>query len=202
MQHKTSFQIKNNKVIPNLIWNLPHKLFMNKTTLSGRFRIGVRNDFMSKQQTARVEDPGQKPSGMTLCDSGFTLIKLLVVVLIIGILAAVALPQYQRAVLKSRATEAILTLQKIYQAQNAYYLANGQYTTDLNQLDIEIKNGFYNFSCPAAGDCYAVPKDGSRPAFEGNPAGVMCRGSAKECKPFSSTLHPTLQHDYWIITLN
>ena len=42
-------------VILNLTADLPHKLFMNKTTLSGRFRIGVRNDFMGKRRW--VEDP-------------------------------------------------------------------------------------------------------------------------------------------------
>ncbi len=60
---------------------------------------------------------------------GFTLIEVLVVVLIIGILAAVALPQYQKAVEKARVTEALQNIkvfENMFQMHILEYGANGE----------------------------------------------------------------------------
>ena len=56
---------------------------------------------------------------------GFTLIELLVVVLIIGILSAIALPQYTAAVEKSRATEAVQNVATIEKQIELYIMENG-----------------------------------------------------------------------------
>ena len=75
---------------------------------------------------------------------GFTLLELLVVVLIIGILAAVALPQYRKSVEKTRASEALMNIQVMEQAVKSYTLARGNPTERTNWIDladIELSGG-------------------------------------------------------------
>ncbi len=56
---------------------------------------------------------------------GFTLIELLVVVLIIGILSSVALPQYTKAVEKSRMTQGIAIGNALQKAVDVYLMETG-----------------------------------------------------------------------------
>ncbi|MBR2081811.1 MAG: prepilin-type N-terminal cleavage/methylation domain-containing protein [Elusimicrobiaceae bacterium] len=79
---------------------------------------------------------------MKLNKQAFTLIELVVVVLIIGILAAVAVPQYQISVAKSRFARLKLLVKSIVQAQEVYFLANGKYAIDLAVLDVDLPAGY------------------------------------------------------------
>ena len=95
------------------------------------------------------EDAEQKVLSMAPCfGKGFTLIELLVVVLIIGILSAVALPQYTMAVEKARATEAIQNASVLEKQLDLYILENGYpngfIANEELGLSVEISGAFYN----------------------------------------------------------
>lgn len=62
--------------------------------------------------------------------SGFTLIELMIVVVIIGILAAIAIPRFQHAAVKAKESEAKLLLKQIYEYQLAYRQENGGYSAN------------------------------------------------------------------------
>ena len=73
--------------------------------------------------------------------SGFTLLELLVVVLIISILAAIALPQYKYSVAKTKFIQIKTAAKAVKDAQTRYILAHDEISLDLSVLDIDIEGG-------------------------------------------------------------
>lgn len=63
---------------------------------------------------------------------GFTLVELLAVVVIIGVLAAVAVPAYRHYVVQSRAQEAMTLLPQIHLKEEAYFMEFQQYLSTPN----------------------------------------------------------------------
>ena len=69
---------------------------------------------------------------------GFTLVELMVAVVIVGILASIAIPNFLRYMAKAKQAEARTNLKTIYIAESGYFLENDTYTNDFAALGWEV----------------------------------------------------------------
>jgi type IV pilus assembly protein PilE len=74
--------------------------------------------------------------GRQLRLAGFSLVELLVVLVIMGVLSAVALPAYTRYVQRGHRTEAMAALLESQHFMERYYSANGQYLSPANAVPL------------------------------------------------------------------
>jgi prepilin-type N-terminal cleavage/methylation domain-containing protein len=116
---------------------------------------------------------------------GFTLTELLVVLTIVGVMAAMSVPGFQRAVEQSRANIAVANLRAVWAAERLYWLEYHTYTSnvkilqDLGVLDNGIPNdgvtsmGGYQYGITASDSAMSATATnaGGLGAFSINEAG-------------------------------
>lgn len=92
--------------------------------------------------------------------SGFTLIELMVVLVISGVLAAIALPTFFNQVNKAKQVEAKTTLGTMNRAQQSYYLEHTDFADNIPRLGVGIQPGSshyrYSISVSGGSNPYAV----------------------------------------------
>ena len=88
--------------------------------------------------------------------------ELIIVVIIIGVLAAIALPSYRIQMLKIKNQEGVRILMALWEGQKDYHRENGVYATDRNNLDVTIPSSKH-FQDPelndtSTRDCNGTPR--------------------------------------------
>lgn len=101
---------------------------------------------------------------------GFTLIELMIVVAIIGILAAIAIPNFLKFQAKSKQSEAKTNLKAIYTAETGYYGENNTYNAFDEVNWAPVGTARYTYSLGSASNIPSPPGAGSLFLIAGVPA--------------------------------
>lgn len=96
------------------------------------FTLSVKERQLTAQDTGTGEDFPQAVKRVR--SAGFTLIELMIVVSIIGILASISVPNYQRGVIRAREAVLMDTLHTFRKAIDEFYADNGKYPDVLDDL--------------------------------------------------------------------
>jgi len=109
--------------------------------------------------------------------AGFTLLELLIVVIIIGILASVALPGFGKAVRKARSTEGQTVVSAMLTAEFLYYLEHRTFASGAANLMVDLPpSESFAYSVQSASATQAmVQAQGTGPAF-----GIQVQGSISD----------------------
>ena len=98
---------------------------------------------------------------------GFTLVELMVVLLIIGILVAIAIPIYNATQKNAKMKACQANIRTINGAVSQWAAANNKEPAELADVDDQaaalnpyLKDGFNNITCPFTGAPYEIGKDG------------------------------------------
>ena len=91
-------------------------------------------------------------------NKGFTLIELMIVIVVVAILTAVALPAYQNSVLKSNRSAAKGVLFNVASRLEQFFINSKEYTDDLEELGLPAAYYIDNQSdvAPAASGIYLI----------------------------------------------
>lgn len=108
--------------------------------------------------------------------AGFTIIELLVVVTLIGLIAAFTIPDYSKAVEKSHERDLALQTTTLHGANLIYEAQNGNYWVAANETDLAVINSNLNISLMAQdGSTFNYNSDGSTYTFDGSWGGFTVR---------------------------
>ena len=88
--------------------------------------------------TSRVDPRGARSSRSRFA-LGFSLVELVIVIAILGVLAAIALPRMQQYVWRAKRNEAYINLNGIYKSQKAYRAATGHYGETFEEIGFQIE---------------------------------------------------------------